>query len=207
MDLARCALTCAYLLRTRRPSAAPSHQRALPRFFSSMGRSALIHFTGIPFIGLVSPSLLLSWYPRDLTAGAETGLSCFHDGCLTIPRPLGRRVLRGCTSKFLTPFRGLRPPTRARLPVGPLRGNVWRRGRLRFMLRTGELHPPEEGSTRASTPRSPRTPAACYKGALVPPLAGLPPASHRELPGRAVWQRFLHFAAKSPNAAVRRRNV
>ncbi len=35
----------------------------------------------------------------------------------------------------------------ARLPVDPLRGKYFRRGRLRFMLRTGELHPPKEGLT------------------------------------------------------------
>ena len=34
---------------------------------------------------------------RVFTPGAETGLSCSHDGCPTIPRPLRRRVLRGCT--------------------------------------------------------------------------------------------------------------
>src|SRR5579859_5776839 len=48
VELASRALTSVYLPRTRRPSAAPSHPRALPRFVGSMG------------------------------------LSCFHDGCLTI---------------------------------------------------------------------------------------------------------------------------
>jgi hypothetical protein len=61
----------------------------------------------------------------------------------------------------------------------------FRRGRLRFMLRTAGLHLPwRKARPRASTPRSPQTPAGCYKGALVPPSAGLPPASHRELSGR-----------------------
>ena len=63
-----------------------------------------------------------------------------------------------------------------------LRSGVSRRGRLRFMLRTAGLHLPcWKARPRASTPRSPQTPAGYYKGALVPPLTGLPPASHREL--------------------------
>src|SRR5207253_5798694 len=52
VDLARWALTGAYLQRTRRPTTAPSHRRALPRFIGntsrSDSRSALTHFTGIP---------------------------------------------------------------------------------------------------------------------------------------------------------------
>src|SRR5438445_279463 len=107
VDLARRALTSVYLPRTRRPSTAPSHPQTLPRFVGTMGRSdsrsALAHFTGIPRIGSDVPSPSLRWHPRDLTAGAETGLSCSHDGCLTIPRPLHRRVPRGCWSKFFTP--------------------------------------------------------------------------------------------------------
>src|SRR4029077_11221232 len=56
---------------------------------------------------------------------------------------------------------------------------------LRFMLRTAGLHlPMRKARPRASTPRSPQTPAGYYKGDLVPPLAGLPPASHRQLSGR-----------------------
>jgi len=49
--------------------------------------------------------------------------------------------------KFFTPSMAFTVSTQARLPVGPLRGNSFRRGRLRFMLRTGELHPPKEGLT------------------------------------------------------------
>src|SRR6266567_6447982 len=100
VDLAHRALTSAYLPRTRRPSTAPSHPRALPRFLGTLdrsdSRSALAHFTGIPLIGLDAPSPPLRWHPKDLTAGAETVLSCSHGGCLTVPRPLRRRVRRGC---------------------------------------------------------------------------------------------------------------
>jgi Integrase core domain len=39
---------------------------------------------------------------------------------------------------------------------------------------------PKRARPRAPAARSPRAPAGCYKGALVPPLAGLAPASHRE---------------------------
>ena len=49
------------------------------------------------------------------------------------------------------------------------------------MLRTGELHPPpRRARPRATAAGSPRAPAGYYKGALVPRLAGLAPASHRE---------------------------
>src|SRR5206468_606490 len=50
---------------------------------------------------------------------------------------------------------------------------------------------PKRARPRASTLRSPQTSAGCYKGVLVPPLAGLPPASHRELAGRASGQVLL----------------
>src|SRR5206468_825673 len=40
---------------------------------------------------------------------------------------------------------------------------------------------PKRARPRAPTPRSPQTPAGCYEGDLVPPSAGLAPASHREL--------------------------
>jgi len=103
--------------------------------------------SGTPLIGFVAPSpprgLAL---PRGLTAGAETGLSCSHDGCPTVPLPLRCRVLRCCASKLFTPSVAFAHSTQARLPVGPFRAPS-RRGRLRFMLRTGGLHLPKEGST------------------------------------------------------------
>jgi len=155
-------------------------------------------------------------FHRSLTAGEETGLSCSHDGYPSVPRPLRHRVLRCCISKLFTPSMAFAHGHQARLPVGPFRGKSSRRGRLRFMLRTRGLHSPIEpapGSWGSSTPRvdaqslpprrrgSPRTPAGCYKGGLVPPLAGLSPASLRELPGRTVRQIFVLVAGQYPSAA------
>src|SRR3990172_9485581 len=81
-------------------------------------------------------------FHRSLTAGEETGLSCSHDGYPSVPRPLRHRVLRCCISKFFTPSMAFAHGHQARLPVGPFRGKSLRRGRLRFMLRTGGLHSP-----------------------------------------------------------------
>src|SRR5215210_5924090 len=64
---------------------------------SSDSRSALPRFAAHHDL---SGSSLPARFPsgsRVFTPGAETGLSCSHDGCPTIPRPLRRRVLRGCT--------------------------------------------------------------------------------------------------------------
>ena len=156
-------------------------------------------------------------FHRSLTAGEETGLSCSHDGYPSVPRPLRHRVLRCCISKFFTPSMAFAHGHQARLPVGPFRGKSSRRGRLRFMLRTRGLHSPIEpapGSWGSSTPRvdaqslpprrrgSPRTPAGCYRGGLVPPLAGLSPASLRELPGRTARQRFVQPAETAKRATV-----
>src|SRR6266567_4471051 len=88
MDLARRALTSAYLPRTRRPSTAPFHPRALPRFLGSMGRSdsrsALTHFTGTPLIGFGAPRPPLEMAPQ--------GSHCWGgDGSLLFPRRLCQR--------------------------------------------------------------------------------------------------------------------
>ena len=147
-------------------------------------RSALTHFTVTRLIGLGAPSPPTTWHPVGLTAGAETALSCSHDGCANVPRPLRRWVLGGCLSKSSPrPWPSSAHPRLGSQLVSVSEGR-YRRGRLRFMLRTAGLHLPlRKARPRASTPRSPQTPAGCYKGALVPPLAGLPPASHRELSG------------------------
>jgi hypothetical protein len=91
----------------------------------SDSRSALAHFTGLPFIGLDAPRPPSRWHPQGLPAGAETGLSCSHDGCPTVPRPLRRGVPWGCVSKLFTPSVAFASPYRARLPVGPLAGSLF----------------------------------------------------------------------------------
>jgi hypothetical protein len=154
----------------------------------SDSRSALPLFTFITLIGFVAPSPPMSWHPVGLTAGAETGLSCSHDGCPAVPRPLRRRVPRCCTSKLFTPSVAFAHTIQARLPVVPLLGQISRRGRLRFMLRTGGLHSPFESSTpRFDAQVSPYA-GGLLRRVLVPPSAGLSPASHRELPGRTLCQ-------------------
>ena len=147
----------------------------------SDSRSALTHFAVWRLIGLGAPSPPGGWHPTGLTAGAETGLSCFHDGCLTIPRPLRRRVPRGCASKFFTPSMAFALSSRARLPVVPSRGLISDAAGFTSCCGLVSCTLPKRARPRATTPRSPRTPAGYYEGALVPPSAGLPPASHREL--------------------------
>jgi len=89
---------------------------------SSDSRSALPHFVGLSAYRVRrSQSTSSVGFPSGLTAGAETGLSCSHDDSPTIPRPLRRRVLRGCISKRFTPSMAFAPSCQARLPVAPLR--------------------------------------------------------------------------------------
>ena len=83
----------------------------------SDSRSALTPFTGLPLIGLDAPRPPRV-APRG-SAGAETGLSCSHDGCPTIPRPL-RRGFFGAALQKLHPFHGLRLYRAARAPCGEL---------------------------------------------------------------------------------------
>ncbi len=85
----------------------------------SDSRSALPHFTVVPLIGLDAPRPPRGRHPRGLTAGAETGLSCSHDGCASVPRPLRRGVLRGCSSKRLTPSVGFAQDTQLGSPLAP----------------------------------------------------------------------------------------
>jgi hypothetical protein len=156
----------------------------------SDSRSALTHFTGTPLIGLDAPRPPLRWHPKGLTAGAETGLSCFHDGCLTVPRPLRRRVLWGC-SPSSSPLPWPSPPdTRLGSLLAPCGGNTFDAAGFASCCGPASCTLPRRVRPRATTPRSPRTPAGCYKGALVPPSAGLAPASRREhqdaMPGRVL---------------------
>ena len=89
---------------------------------SSDSRSALPHFVGLSAYRVRrSQSTVSVGLPSGLTAGAETGLSCSHDDCPTIPRPIRRRVLQGCMSKRFTPSMAFAPSCQARLPVAPLR--------------------------------------------------------------------------------------
>jgi hypothetical protein len=136
---------------------------------------------------------------------APHGSHCWGgDGSLLFPRRLCQRSTpstplgsSGLLLQALHPFPGLRPGPRDSAPSCLLAEGRSRRGRLRFMLRTAGLHPPERRARpRASTPRSPQTPAGCYEGDLVPPSAGLAPASRLELSGRSSpdpyeFRRFL----------------
>jgi hypothetical protein len=126
-----------------------------------------------------------SWQPADLTARAETGLSCSHNGCTNVPRPLRRRVLRGCISKSFTSSVAFALCAQARLPVASLRRKL--HDAAGFVSYCGPLACtlPWRARPHASTPRSPCTSVGCYKGDLAPPLAGLPPASRCGLTGRA----------------------
>jgi hypothetical protein len=123
VDLARGALTSAYLQRDPQTKygAFP-----LPWFCChglnstvrrSDSRSALAHFAVRRLIGLDAPSPPIGWHPTGLTAGAETGLSCSHDGCPNVPRPLRRWVPRGCLSKCFTPSVAFVRIYGTRLPV------------------------------------------------------------------------------------------
>ncbi len=157
---------------------------------------------GLPLIGSGPPSPPLGRHPRGLTAGAETGLSCSHDGYPSVPRPLRHRVLRCCISKLFTPSMAFAHGHQARLPVGPFRGKSSRRGRLRFMLRTGGLHSPIGSLTpRVDAQVSPNA-GGLLQRVLVPPLAGLSPASHRELPGHAVRHFFVQHQVCRMNSAL-----
>src|SRR5713226_304879 len=86
---------------------------------------------------------------------APQGSHCWGgDGSLLFPRWLSHRSTpstpqgsSGLHSKLLTPSMAFASGHQARLPVDPLRGKSFRRGRLHLMLRTDELHPPKEGLT------------------------------------------------------------
>ena len=152
----------------------------------SDSRSALPHFKLISLIKFAPPSPPLGWHLRGLTAGAKTGLSCSHNGCPAVPRPLRRRVPRCCISKLFTPSMAFAKSHQARLPVDPLQGNLSRRGRLRFMLRTGGLHSPFESSTPRFDAQVSPAAGGLLRRVLAPPSAELSPASHRGLSGACI---------------------
>ncbi len=132
---------------------------------SSDSRSALPHFVGCSAYRVRrSQSTSSVGLPSGLTAGAETGLSCSHDDCPTIPRPLRRRVLRGCISKRFTPSMAFAHSTQARLPVGPLRGLLSTRQASLYAADWWVAPSLKKARPHASTPGSLRTPVGCYRG-------------------------------------------
>ena len=148
---------------------------------SSDSRSALPHFVGFSAYRVrrsqSTSSVALS---SGLTAGAETGLSCSHDDSPTIPRPLRRRVLRGCISKRFTPSMAFAPSCQARLPVAPLRALHFDAADFASYCGLVGCTFLKEGSTHASTTGSLRTSVGRYRGCLAPPLTGFAPVSRRE---------------------------
>ena len=90
--------------------------------------------------------------------------------------PYAAGFFRAARPKHFTPSMAFARSYQARLPVGPLQGNLLRRGRFHFMLRTGGLHPPREGLTpRFDAPVSP------YAGGLLQRRLG--PSFDRTLTG------------------------
>src|SRR6266849_4149508 len=151
VDLARWALTSAYLPRTRRPSAAPSLHGRYPA--SSVPYEPLrLPLRSHPLRRLAAYRARRSQSTRRM---APHGSHCWGgDGPLLFPRGLCQRstpptplVLRGCLSKIFTPSVAFAWIHETRRPVCSSRSPFFRRGRLRFMLRTAGLHPPKEGST------------------------------------------------------------
>jgi hypothetical protein len=110
----------------------------------SDSRSTLSHFAGTPLIGFVAPSP-----PDGVALHAES--HCWGgDGSLLFPRRLSHHSTSltppgssGLHLQALHPFRGLRPIVPGSAPGCSLSGISFRRGRLRFMLRTGGLHLPK----------------------------------------------------------------
>ena len=90
----------------------------------------------------------------------------------------------GAAFQALHPVRGLHPSRQARLPVALLAEGAVDAADFTSCCGLVSCTFLKKARPRASTPKSPQTLAGCYKGGLVPPLAGLPPASQRELSGR-----------------------
>jgi hypothetical protein len=120
---------------------------------------------------------------------APQGSHCWGgDGSLLFPRRLSHRSTpltpqgsSGLHSKLFTPSIAFASADQARLPVGPLREKTFDAAGFTLCCGPVSCTLPRRARPRASTPRSPRTPTGYYKGALVIPLTGLTPASHREL--------------------------
>jgi len=140
------------ILQARRPSTAPSLRpgSVVPDLSGTMSRSdarsALTHFAGTPRIGRAAPSPRIGLHPVRHCCWGE-------DGALLFPRRLCHRFTprtpQGASVRHvhvLHPFRGLRSTRPGSAPCWLPKEVSARRGRLRFMPRTGGLHPPREGS-------------------------------------------------------------
>jgi hypothetical protein len=141
-----------------------------------------LHLSASPPTGHHGPAS-----PRPPNAGAQTDLSCSMLGCAHVPLPLRRTVLPGCISKIFTRSMAFAQWGKARLRLlsAAKRRDVSRRCRIRFRLRTACSLDPQRGLCRgASTHRiSPRAGHQLH-GCLVTTVAGPPPASRTQLPGR-----------------------
>ena len=155
-----------------------------------------------PFHGDAAYRARRSQATREL---APHGSYCWGgDGSLLFPRWLCQRSTpstppgsSGLHSKLFTPSMAFASTGQARLPVGPLRVVIHDAAGFASCCGPLACTLPKRARPRAPTPRSPRTPAGYYKGDLVPPLAGLAPASHRELAGHAGRQkRTTHVAPR-----------
>jgi hypothetical protein len=100
--------------------------------------------------------------PQNHRAGE--GLPSSRRRYANVPSPLRRGVLRGCL-QGLDPFHGLRRERRgSALPLSALRADVYRRGRLRFTLRTVRSLPRTGLSTLGfDQARFQTKPPACYR--------------------------------------------
>src|SRR3954452_9657410 len=194
VSLALSAFTSAYLRPAHRSGTAPSLHRGsvVHGIDGTMGRSdsrsALPRFTGALLIGFVAPSPRPGWLPGFHSWGG--------DGPLLFPHRLSRHSApstppgsSGLHLQALHPFLGLRPPWPGSAPGWSLsRGQILSTRQVSLHATDWRVAPsagfPARARPRASAPGSLRTLAGCYKGGLVPPLAGLPPASRCELAGR-----------------------
>jgi hypothetical protein len=124
--------------------------------------------------------------PRPPNAGAQTDLSCSVLGCAHVPLPIRRTVLPGCFSKIFTRSMAFALSEGTRLRLFPPRtADLLRRCRIRFKLRTARSLDPQRSLCRdASTLRISPHAGHQLHGCLVTTVAGPPPASRTQLPGR-----------------------
>jgi hypothetical protein len=116
--LALWAFTNSYPLSTPGQSRAPSLRQGyvVLAILSTMRSSD--SSTGLPFPLRCATVYRVGYVGRHPTT--RRGLPSPLINCLSIPRPIHRRVLRRCTSKSFAPSMAFAPSRRARLPLGPL---------------------------------------------------------------------------------------